>query len=163
MSTLYELTDDFIRLLIAAEALPEDGEGIFADALDAVHGEISDKAEGLCYVMADLNAEVDKFKAEERRLADRRRSIEKNIERLKNYLKDNMISAGFQKLNAGTFKVSIGKPMKKVSVTDEDALPEMFVIVSKRPAKAELAKALKGGAIIAGAELVDGSPIIRIR
>ena len=163
MSRLYELAEDYNMLLNEAESLPSDSGDVFNEALNAIQGEIEDKAEGICCVLSEMKHDASKFKAEETRLASRRKAIENNISRLKDYLRDNMVKAGFAKIEVGFYRVSVGKPSKRVEVTDESALPERYVIVTTRPAKSELAKDLKAGAIIAGAELVDGLPILRIR
>ena len=85
MSTLYEITGDYLRLL---EMLEED-ENIdpqaFADTLEGIEGEIEIKADGYARVLKELNAEALKFKAEIERMPAKMNAITNNSARLKQH------------------------------------------------------------------------------
>jgi len=160
---LYELTADFRHIANAAEMAPEDDQDLFAAALLELEGDITDKVEGCCRVLATLKAEADAFRTEEKRLADRRRTIENNHTRLKQYVQDSMTICGRDKLKTELFSVRIAKGSQRVEVTDLDALPEAYTITETKPLKTDLARALKAGKEIPGAELVTGPESLRIR
>ena len=55
--TLYELTDDYMKLLEFAEDPEADPQAI-ADTMDALEGEIEVKAEGYAKVMKQIEADA---------------------------------------------------------------------------------------------------------
>lgn len=59
--------------------------------------------------------------------------------------------------------LSIRNGVPKVIVTDESALPEQFVKVERTVKKSEIAKSIKDGNSVAGAELSNAEPVLSIR
>ena len=75
MATMYELTTEFKELLAMAGD-PDIEPDAIADTLEAITGEIELKAENTAVIINELEAEAAKIKAEETRLADRRKALE---------------------------------------------------------------------------------------
>ena len=71
MNTLYELTSEYLQLLEMAEDPDVDLQTI-ADTMEAIGGEIEDKADGYARVMKQIEANAAGIKAEIGRLTARK-------------------------------------------------------------------------------------------
>ncbi|MFR5747044.1 MAG: siphovirus Gp157 family protein, partial [Romboutsia timonensis] len=78
MMKLYELTQNYLNLQELLEN-PEIPAEMIETALNEVGGQIEDKAENIAKLIKTLEADVSGFKAEEKRLADRRKSLENRV------------------------------------------------------------------------------------
>lgn len=157
---LYELTNDFRQV----QALIEDGGEGLEDTLEAINLAIEDKLENIAKVIKNLEADVDGFKQEEKRLADRRQSIENNIKNLKQYAENTMIVTGNKKIKAGLFTFAIQKNPPSVEIANEDLIPEKYkkTVTTTTIVKKDLLDALKEGQVIEGATIKQGKSL-RIR
>ena len=142
--------------------------------VDAETGEVSDeydiyealKAEALqggmsrlAKVNANLTADIEALKAEEKRIAEKRKHIENSQERLKKYIKSIMTLAGETKVEDGTFTVSI-KQTQAVNVIDLDRLPFNFKKMSYVADKKAIKQAIDNGDTVEGAELVINKSVV---
>lgn len=123
--TLYELTAEFQELLNMMED-PEVDDQVLADTLAAVAGEIEAKAEGYAAVITILEGDVTAIKAEEHRLAERRRVFEARITRMKDTVKAAMLLANKQKIESPLFTLTIRKTAPSLVIDDEGAIPECY-------------------------------------
>lgn len=156
---LYELTNDFKQV----QALIEDGGEGLEDTLEAVNLAIEDKLENIAKVIKNLEGEANAFKEEEQRLADRRRSIENNVKKLKQYAENTMIVTGNKKIKAGLFTFAIQKNLPSVVINNKRLIPsQFFVPVDPRLDKNKIKEDLKNGESIPGVELKQGESL-RIR
>jgi len=158
MTTLYELTTQ----LQALRDLDID-EQTLADSLEGTEGAIQVKAENMAKVMEGMQADILALKTEEKRLATRRQSLEARQKWLREYLRSNMEHAGITKISCPLFTISLAKPRPVASVIDEDALPDEYVVVTRRPDKRAILDALKAGLDVPGAQLDEGKPALMIR
>lgn len=115
---LYELTDSFAELLERIEA-GETGED-YTDTLESIEAAIEDKAESIVKVIRSLEAQAEAIRAEEKRLADRRKHFENEARRLKDYLKANMEKAKKEKIKTPLFTVSVRTGPAKAIIEDEE-------------------------------------------
>lgn len=151
--TLYEI-DQKIEAAIMNAVNEETGE-ITEDfaLLDELQLEREQKIENGGLYIKNLTAEIESLKAEEKALCERRKSKEKRAEWLKGYLTYSLDGAKFEtpKL-ALSFRKSV-----VVDVADVDKLPEEFkrVKTTVDADKTALKEALKAGALIDGATLVE--------
>ena len=74
-----------------------------------------------------------------------------------------MDALGERKLPDAEFTVTLRDGTPGVFVTDEAAIPEQFVKVTRAPMKAEIGKALKAGQEVPGATLANGMPTLAIK
>ena len=105
-NTLYEISADFLAALDAIEVDPDTGELLNADQLDALSAAFDEKAEATALYIKNLTAFVGNVKAEEAALAERRKTAEKRVERLKDLLASSMRRPGrppFQGRRRGTW------------------------------------------------------------
>ena len=159
MASLYELTSTAYSLQVLLENGDIDEE-TFNDTLEAMGGD--EKIENVCKVIRNLEADAAAFKAEKDRLAERQKTAENGVKRLKQSLLDYLVAADIKKHSAGLFSVSVGTS-KSVNITNEDALPDRyFVPQPPKVDKTMLSNDLKSAIHIEGAELVE-NPYLRIR
>jgi hypothetical protein len=162
---LYELENDYLALMQAIddEEIPEE---CIADTLEAIKGEIEVKADNIACLLKNVEADITAIKAEETRLAERRKAKEKAHERLKQYLSDALQRIGIDKVETARNKITFRKS-EKVEICDADALfeflcnerSELMIYSAPKPNLTEIKKALKSGAEIVGAELKTNNNI----
>lgn len=129
---LYELTAVYQRLQDQIEA-GEDYEGILA----VIGDEIEAKADGYARVIRNMEAQVEGFKTEEKRIAEKRRRLEAAMEKLKQNLFESMKATGKEKFKTDLFSFSIQKNGGKipviVDVKDTSELPDDLVKITESP------------------------------
>ena len=130
MSTIYELTDAYKTV----EDMLYDGETdeqTIMDTLEAIDGEIEEKADNYAKLIKNLQADAMALKAEEERMYARRKSLENKAQRLKDRLQANLEFIGKTKFKTLLFSFSITKNGGKqpLSITDNlDEIPGKYLI-----------------------------------
>lgn len=150
---LYELTDNYMQLIELADQLDEE---TFRNTLESIQDSIEDKVENTAKVIKSIEADVQAIKEEEKRLKERRQALEKKIDNIKDYLKEQLEKAGIDKVKRATFTVSIQNNPPKAEIVDEKSLPLEFMI--PQPAKVDkraILEKLKSGEHVPGAALVQ--------
>lgn len=155
---LYELTDNYQKLLEMAD---EADAQAFEDTLEALQDEINHKAENLAKVIRTYEAEAKALEEEKKRLESRISARKNKVQRLKDYLKDNLEKSGMQKAKGKTFTVWV-QDSEKVHVSDESAIPEQYFVMKRQLSKTAIKEAIENGQQVAGAEIVKNKSI-RIR
>ena len=159
---LYEIANDYLALLQAIEngELPEEA---IADTLEAIEGEIEEKADNIGCVLKEIEAEINAFKAEEQRLAERRKRKEKLYEKLKTYLSETLQRIGVDRVETTRNVISFRKS-EAVEVDEEKFIKWateqynrddlIITTYTEKANKTEIKKELKAGIEIPGAVLV---------
>lgn len=130
---LYELTESMLAVQDLLES-DEFDEQTIADTLDAVEGAYEYKMENCCKVIKNLEADIEALKAEAKRLTDKRRRLETNIESLKSRMFDSMKVTGKTKIKGSVFTLAIQKNGGKAPVVldvDVEELPDELVRVKE--------------------------------
>lgn len=123
MSTLYELTGQYLALMeIAEEADPD----ILRDTLEALDGEIEEKADNCAKVIKNLEGQADALDKEIDRLQRKKSGINNSIKSIKSNLERSMLVTGKRKFKTLLFSFGIQKNPPTVSVINEAAIPENF-------------------------------------
>ena len=91
MSTLYEITGQYLELYEMMESADELEMKVIEDTLDVMDGELEEKAENYAIIMAELDAEAAKFEKEADRLAARADQLHGRSAMLKDRLKRAMV------------------------------------------------------------------------
>lgn len=157
LPSLYVITSDMLSLLDSDESTDEQ--------IEAAFGAIVEKDNRICHFRADIIGEIAKFKAEESRLAARRKSMENLVARLEGYISQSMERLQVDEVQAGTFSIKLQNTPPAVDVDDESLIPaEYFVVI---PATTQLDKKkvsadLKSGKEVLGCHLKRGKSL-RIR
>ena len=166
MSKLYELTSDLITLQELLEESVDDQ--LLQDTLEAVQGEYDVKMESYAKVIKNLEADIDALKAEAKRLTDKRKVLENNIDRLKKAMFDSMKAVGKSKAGGQLFTVAIQKNGGKVPVimaedADLSILPDQLVKVVESPDLEAIRELLEAGKVVEGFTLGQRGESLRIK
>lgn len=167
MSRLYELTADLLALQSMMEDSVDD-EQVLIDTLEAVQGEYEIKMENYCKVIKNLEADMDALKNEAKRLTDKRKVLENNIERLKKAMFDSMKAVGTDKVKGQLFTVAIQKnggvvPVVAAPDMDTSELPDELVIVTEKPNLEVIREWLETGKKVDGFSLGERGESLRIK
>lgn len=159
---LYELAENYLNLQELLENDEIDQE-IITKALDEVGGELEDKAENIAKLIKTLEVDVNGYKSEEKRLSDKRKSLENRIKSLKEYLDSAMKITGKKKFKGQLFSFNIQKNPPSVNITEQSLIPKEYFI-EQEPVldKKSLLSDLKDGKEIPGAEIKQ-TESLRIR
>jgi hypothetical protein len=158
---LFEISHDYRTVLNRVD----DAEGVLDDTLeadlDAIAGAMEEKVEAVVVVMRELDAEAAALKAEEQRLAARRKAREANAERLRAYTARCMGLAGTRKIATGLAVVSLRASTSVVVDCAPEALPAEYqrTKTTVDADKVALKKALEDGAAIQGVSLVTSDSL----
>ena len=157
---LFDLSKNFI-VMRDMMLDPDADQEATRDTLEAIDGAIEDKADGIAYVIKEIDAQADMLKAEADRLKQKEAALRNNKNRLRDYLLSAMVSTDKTSFKTSHHSFSV-RTSQSVDVIDENAIPEVYKKVSVSVAKKELGDALKAGEEIAGAVLrVNRSVTIR--
>lgn len=163
MANLYELMNEYESLQLALEDPEADREAIL-NALDEAKGDLRTKVDNVCRVIANVKGNAVKFKAEEQRLGARRKTMENDEQRLKNWLRDTMRVLDVQKIKTDLHSVTVSDGQDTVVVTNEAIVPDAFIRVKREVDRQAVMKAYKDdGEIAPGCDIVAGTPVLRIR
>lgn len=147
---LYEIREEYQRILDNEDL--ESEETIVA--LNDIEEAFEEKADNVACLVKSLKAEEDAVKAEMMALDKRKKSINRKLENIKEYLKNEMMFAGKQEIKTARNTISFRRT-KSVEVFDEATLDERFLRIKKEPNKTEIKVALEDGEIIDGARMVE--------
>lgn len=153
MPSLYEITQNVLYLQDLLESGEIDDQ-IYNDTIECLCAE--DKLEAICKVMKNLEYEAAAYKAEEERMAKRRKTLENGVRRLKDSVLNYLVASNEKKVKAGLFSVSLGKSTS-TSILDESKIPaEYRVPQPDKVDKKAILDDLKAGKTVEGAELSEG-------
>jgi phage host-nuclease inhibitor protein Gam len=166
MPNLYELGGDYKALQEAMDRpdVTQDEIAVLITQLDETRGELRDKVDALCRVLANVKGNAEKFAAEEARLAKRRKSLENSQERIRNWIRASMDMLDVKKISTNVHTVSISPGQPKVVVVDESVIPEEYVRVKREiDKKAVMDTYNNDGEIVPGCDIINGEPRLLIR
>ena len=129
MATLYELTDAYLQALTLLETAEtdEDLDAAWAE-MDALEGDITDKAEMYARIIRNKLADAEMYKTEAERLAKARRAAERVAGELKARLMESMKAVGLSEIrtNIGKWRLQLNPP--SCVITDRAAVPVEYLI-----------------------------------
>ena len=150
--SLYEINGAIAQL---AEMLTDGDidQQTYEDTVSSL-GAVSE-IEELVKAIRNKEAEVEMFKAEKDRLAERQKSAEAACERMKAILTDYMKVSNSKSVNTGLFKITLGQTQSvDLLYEDTEFYPEEYLIEQKpKLDKRKMLAALKAGDTIDGAAL----------
>ena len=156
---LYELTDSYQKIL---QRIEDGGEGL-EDTLESITDAIEEKADGYGKVIKNIEAQIEAIKNEEKRLADRRKSLELSVKRLKDSLYESMKLTETKRIKSELFTFNIQNNPPSLNIEKEDAIPfEYYQPQAPKLDKKELLNAIKNGLEIEGVSIKQGEGL-RIR
>ena len=144
MSTLYELTKEYLMLLEMADD-PEVDDQAFEDTLEGLGGELELKADSYAKVIEELKMKKAGVTEQKKRFERLEKSYENKIQQMKNSLEKAMNATGKRKFKTDTFNFWIQKNPKSVKILDDHQIPPEFIIIKQEANKSAIKEALKAG------------------
>lgn len=126
--------------------------------------ELEDKADSTRIVLSRLKSDVDYLSDEIKRLQQRKKSIENNMDNLKSLLMWTLQKAGVPKLKTpkATFYFANSKSLQINSNVDIAQLPKEYIQFEYKADKKALKEAIENGVVIDGVT-IDEKESLRIR
>lgn len=161
---LYDLTKSYqdIQNLLETEGVDQES---LTMALSVIETEIQEKGLNIAVILQGLKNDAEIIKAEEIRLADRRKALEKKHDWLKDYLISELEKAKITEIKSPTQTVSIQNVKPTVKIVDEKKIPSKYLTVVPKsyvPNKVAILEAIRAGKKVRGAEIIQGKSL-RIR
>lgn len=146
---LYEIVDTYKAL----DELEDTDE--LKQFLDTAEDALLEKVENIVYVIKQNEADMKMLREEEKRLAGKRKTLEKKNEFLIDYTYQSLNEVGMKKTKAGTFNLNIQKNPKSVNILDDALITDDYLRVTTSLDKQKIKKDLLEGKVVAGAELIQ--------
>lgn len=129
---------------------------------------IDAKIDGIARMIRNWTPDIEAWKAEEKRFADKRRAAENRIKHVKLYAKVCLEGAGLDKLKTSLFTVAIQKnggaaPLNMCVDLDPRTLPERFQKITVEANSTAIREALESGETLDFAELGARGTSLRIK
>lgn len=165
MGTIYDLTEAYATV----EEMLYDGEAdeqVILDTLQAIDGEIEDKADNYAKLIKNLHSDAESLKSEEERLYQRRKSLENREKLLKSTLQANLEFIGKTKFKTALFTYTVAANGGKapLSITDNlGDIPGKFLIPQPPKVDTEAVRALLETKEVEWAHLEPRGTSLRIR
>lgn len=128
---IYELSSKMVEVLdlLQDEELQDNQQ--LLDTFNELEGDFEWKVEGYTYVIRSLQNDVTAIKVEEQRLAERRKGLERNIERMKDTLVQVMEFTGIEKVKTPRNTIWVQNNPHSLKVTSEEGIPDKWFIEQK--------------------------------
>ena len=168
MASLYDLTGDYAKFaeyMEQVELEPEMQEAL-EDALNNLGEDIEIKLENYAKIIKNFESDIAGLKAEEERLARKRKAMENSIKNMKQRMTEAMIRTGKVDIKGELFKfkVQANPPAVVMDVNYIEDVPEKYLIAQDpKIDKKKLAEDLKAGVELEGVAHLEASASVRIR
>lgn len=139
-----------MKLLELAE---EEDSSAFQDTLESLEDAIEVKAENTAYVMREMQGDIKLLDDEIKRLQGRKKALENNMKRMKEYLLNELEKANIPKVKTAIFTVYTQNNPESVEIENEELIPSEYKIPKYTIDKSSIKKMLKEGKEIKGARL----------
>lgn len=128
MSSIYELTQDYLQILSMLED-PELDPQTLADTMEGIEGEFEIKAENYAKVMKNLEGDILAIKTEIDRLTAKKKALENNIKNMKSTLQTAMETTGKTKFKTELFSFNIQKNAPAVVIDEQyiENIPDKYL------------------------------------
>ena len=159
MSTLYELTNEWMMLMEMAED-PDIEEDVFMDTLEGIEGEIEMKADGYAKVIRQLEHDAEACGTEAKRFTEKKKFLENKIDRMKKSLQGAMETTGKTKFKTELFSFNVqNNPASVIVEADIKDIPERYL----KPVDPKIDKELMKKDLKAGANLDGVAHLVQTR
>jgi len=163
---LYELTGKYAEI----QKMVDDGADPVAltDTLEAIEGAIEEKVEAIYRLRQNLLADIEALKAEEKRLADKRKALEDKVEWLKEYVSRELAAAGIDKVKTRIGTVGFRNTPPSINILDISRIPKDYLIpqdpkVDKRRLLRDFKNRADVDLAAMGFEIIEGNRTLQFR
>lgn len=163
MSTLYEITGQYLQLLEMLEEEDSLEEQVVKDTLEGIDGELEVKADGYARIIRELDAEAVKYEEEKKRLEERGNTLRNRSRILKEHLYNSMKMTGKTKFKTNLFSFGIQKNggLQPMEIVPDVIIPDEYL--KKEPDNTKIREAIKEGKSLPFAVLKERGDHLVIR
>lgn len=162
MSNLYQLTNNYETVLNMLYDEDADEEMIL-DTLEAIEGEIEDKADNYAKIIKELEAKQNARKEEAKRLTESAKVFENRVKALKSNLFNSMKATGKTKFTTDLFIFNIAKNGGKQTLTIDGEVPEEYTKTITENDTDKIRQALEKGEKLTFAHFEPRGESLRIK
>lgn len=163
--TLYNITNRFTDLMDKAQN-GEITEEEYNELGFEIAQELQTKGANVIGYIRNTELLIEAMKAEEKRIADTRKTGEAKLEKFKQYVLENMERLGLSKIQTELGALSVSKNPMSVEIENEDEIPSEFKqeVVTTKIDKTAIKNHFKTtGEIIPGTKIIDDKMSLRIK
>ena len=163
--TLYNITNKFAELMDRAEN-GEITEEEYNELGFEIAQELQTKGANVIGYIRNTELLIEAMKAEEKRIADIRKTGEAKLEKFKQYVLENMERLSLSKIQTELGALSVSKNPMSVEIENEDEIPSEFKqeVVTIKIDKTAIKNHFKTtGEIIPGTKIIDDKMSLRIK
>lgn len=162
MSNLYQLTNNYETVLNMLYDEDTD-EQMILDTLEAIEGEIEDKANNYAKIIKELEAKQNARKEESKRLTESAKVFANRVKVLKSNLFNSMKATGKTKFATDLFSFNIAKNGGKQVLTIDSEVPEEYTKAVIENDTDKIRQALENGEKLTFAHLEPRGESLRIK
>lgn len=164
---LYKLTDEYAAAMRILDAMLEAGdidESALSDTIEAMVGDVKDKAISVALHIKNLRSDVEQLEAVKAEFVARIKTTTKQLEFYEGYLDSNMQKAGLTEVKSAYCQIKYKALPPIVEITGEVPIEYCRVIPEKRePDKVAIKDAIKSGADLGFASLLIGRTKLEVK
>lgn len=163
--TLYNITNRFTDLMDKAQN-GEITEEEYNELGFEIAQELQTKGANVIGYIRNTELLIEAMKAEEKRIADTRKTGEAKLEKFKQYVLENMERLGLSKIQTELGALSVSKNPMSVEIENEEEIPKEFKqeVVTTKIDKTAIKNHFKTtGEIIPGTKIIDDKMSLRIK
>lgn len=163
--TLYNITNRFTDLMDKAQN-GEITEEEYNELGFEIAQELQTKGANVIGYIRNTELLIDAMKAEEKRIADIRKTGEAKLEKFRQYVLENMERLGLSKIQTELGALSVSKNPMSVEIENEEEIPKEFkqeVVTTKIDKTAIKSHFKTTGEIIPGTKIIDDKMSLRIK
>lgn len=153
---LYEIPEEYRKVLEGVQVDEETGEILGTDALVEFAGDLNETIKNTGLYLFELDSEAQQIDAQIKRLKARKDGIKRRADTLKNLMLDAMTSSGLKKVSDPLVTVYLRKSTATI-VDNMELIPKdlLRVKVETSPDLVAISKTIKSGIEVPGAHLEE--------
>lgn len=153
---LYEIPEEYRKVLEGVQVDEETGEILGTDALVEFAGDLNETIKNTGLYLFELDSEAQQIDAQIKRLKARKDGMKRRAETLKNLMLDAMTSTGLKKVSDPLVTVYLRKSTATI-VDNMELIPKdlLRVKVETSPDLVAISKTIKSGIEVTGAHLEE--------
>lgn len=153
---LYEIPEEYRKVLEGVQVDEETGEILGTDALVEFAGDLNETIKNTGLYLFELDSEAQQIDAQIKRLKARKDGMKRRADTLKNLMLDAMTSSGLKKVSDPLVSVYLRKSTATI-VDNMELIPKdlLRVKVETSPDLVAISKTIKSGIEVPGAHLEE--------
>ena len=160
MTALYLLAAEYRAAAMQLADLDLDAQTV-ADTLEGMSGDLETKSISCAMVARNIEATAAAIKDAETAMATRRKALENRAASLRQYVLDNMLFSGIQRVECPQFRLAVKDNPPAVDIFDIAQVPAEFMTPAPpapppAPDRAAIKAAIKAGRDVAGCRITQG-------